>query len=97
MAYNEASVHVCSTCTRTAAQPSFPQGQQTYLPLSMFDYVAQDQYTCLKPSSFALLQLHETSKPAAAGMSLKFALKQQAYVIQLHPTTWYVGYNNIAL
>ena len=25
-------------------------------------------------------------------MSLKFALKQQAYVLQLHPTTWHVDY-----
>ena len=25
--------------------------------------------------------------------SLKFALKQQAYVLQLHSTTWHVGYN----
>ena len=37
---------------------------------------------------------HEISRPVAAGMSLKFALKQQAYVIQLHLTTWHVGYNN---
>ena len=26
-------------------------------------------------------------------MSLKFALKQQAYVLQLHLTTWHIGYN----
>ena len=47
-----ASVHVCSTCTRPSAQSSLPQGQQTYLTLRMFDYVAQDQQTCLKPSRF---------------------------------------------
>ena len=47
-----ASVHVCSTFYRPAAQESFPQGQQTYLPLRMFDYVALDQYACLKPSSY---------------------------------------------
>ena len=50
-----ASVHVCSTCTRPAAQTSLPQVHQTYLTLRMFDYVAQDQHTCLKPSGFFLL------------------------------------------
>ena len=38
---------VYSTCTRPADQPSLPQGQQTYLPLRVFDYVAQNQHTCL--------------------------------------------------
>ena len=47
-----ASVHVCSTFSRPAAQASFLQGQQTYLPLRMFYYVALDQHTCLKPSSY---------------------------------------------
>ena len=47
-----ASVHVCSTFSRPAAQASLLQGQQTYLPLRMFDYVALDQDTCLKPSSY---------------------------------------------
>ena len=46
-----ASVHVCSICTRPAAQPSLPQGQQTYLPISMFYYVAQGEHICLKTSS----------------------------------------------
>ena len=41
-----ASVHICSICTRPAAQASLPQGQQTYLPLCMFDYVAQGQHIC---------------------------------------------------
>ena len=49
---HQASVHVCSTFSRPAAQASLPQGQQTYLPLRMFDYVALDQHTCLKPSSY---------------------------------------------
>ena len=44
------SVHVCSTCTRPSVQSSLPKGQQTYLTLRMFDYVAQDLHTCLKPS-----------------------------------------------
>ena len=47
-----AIVHVCSTFSRPATQASLPQGQQTYLPLRMFDYVALDQHTCLKPSSY---------------------------------------------
>ena len=49
-----ASVHVCSTCTRPSAQSSLPQGQQTYLTLCIFDYVAQEQHTCLKQSVFFL-------------------------------------------
>ena len=45
-------MHVCSTFSRPAAQASLLQGQQTYLPLRMFDYVALDQHTCQKPSSY---------------------------------------------
>ena len=47
-----ASVHVCSTCTRPSAQSSLPQGQQTFLTLRIFDFVAHDQHTCQKPSIF---------------------------------------------
>ena len=47
-----ASVHVCSTFSRPAAQASLLQCQQTYIPLRMFDYVALDQHACLKPSSY---------------------------------------------
>ena len=47
-----ASVHVCFTFSQQAAQASLPQGQQTYLPLRMFDYVALDLHTWLKPSSY---------------------------------------------
>ena len=47
-----ASVHVCSTFSRPAAQASLLQGQQTNLPLRMFDYVALDHHRCLKPSSY---------------------------------------------
>ena len=46
------SVHNCSTFFLPAAQASLPQGPQTYLPLRMFDYMALDQHTCLKPSSY---------------------------------------------
>ena len=46
------SVHVCSTFCHPAAQASLPQGLQTYLQLRMFDYVALDQHTCLKPSMY---------------------------------------------
>ena len=49
---HSASVHVYFTFSRPAAQESLPQGQQTYLTLSMFDYVALDQHTCPKPSSY---------------------------------------------
>ena len=48
----QASVHVCSTFSRPAAQASLQQGQQTYLPLRMFDYVTLDQLSCLKQSSY---------------------------------------------
>ena len=37
---------------RPAAKASLPQGQQTYLPLGMFDYVALNQHTYLKSSSY---------------------------------------------
>ena len=47
-----ATVHLCSTFSQPAAQASLPQGQQTYLLLRMFDYVALDQHICLKPSSY---------------------------------------------
>ena len=47
-----AGVHVCSTFSLPAAKTSLLQGQQTYLPFLMFDYVALDQHTCLKPSSY---------------------------------------------
>ena len=47
-----ACVHVCSTFSRPAVQASLLQGQQTYLPLRMFDYVALDQPTCLKSISY---------------------------------------------
>ena len=84
---------VCMSVLLAPDQPSFPQGQQIYLPLSIFEYVAQDQYTCQKQGSFVLYQLYETNRPVAAPMSLKFTLRQQAYVLHLHSTTWHVGYN----
>ena len=46
------TVHVCSTFSKQAAEAWLPQGQQTYLPLRMFDNVALDQHPCLKPSSY---------------------------------------------
>ena len=85
---NLASVHVCSTFSPPAAQASLLHGQQTYLPLRMFDYVALDQHTCLKPSSYVC-----NSFTRLAGMLqyhvLNVALNQQAYLLQLHPTTWH--------
>ena len=47
-----AKVHVCSTFSQPADHASLPQGQQTYLPLRMFEYVALDQHICLKLSSY---------------------------------------------
>ena len=83
-----ASGHVCSTFYRPAAQASVLQGQQTYLPLRMFDYVALDQHTCLKPSSYVC-----NSFTRLAGMLqyhvLNVVLNQQACLLQLHPTTWH--------
>ena len=49
---HQASVHVCITFSRPAVQAPLPQGQQIYLPLRMFDYVALDQHRYLKPSSY---------------------------------------------
>ena len=49
---HSASEHFCSTFSQPAAQASVPPVQQTYLPFCMFDYVALDQHTCLKPSSY---------------------------------------------
>ena len=46
------NVHICFTFSPPAAQVSLLQGQMTYLPLRMFDYVALDQHTSLKPSSY---------------------------------------------
>ena len=43
---HRASVHVCSTFSQPAAKASLLQGQHTYLPLRMFNYVAMDQDTC---------------------------------------------------
>ena len=45
-------MHVCYTFSGPATQASLPQGKQIYLPLRMFDYVALDRHTCLKPSSY---------------------------------------------
>ena len=50
-----ASVHAYSTFSQPATQASLPQGKQTYLPLRMFDYVALDQHTCLKPCSYVCI------------------------------------------
>ena len=42
---------------------------------------------------FCSVTAHKTSRPVVAPMLLKFALKQQAYVLKLHLTTWHVSYN----
>ena len=55
---------------------------------TMFDYVALDQHTCLKPSSYVC-----NSFTRLAGMLqyhvLNVVLNQQACLLQLHPTTWH--------
>ena len=63
-----AIVHVCSTFSQPAVQASLPQGQQTYLLLRMFDYVALDQHTCLKPNSYVCNSFNETSRHVAVPM-----------------------------
>ena len=95
-----ASVHVYSTFSRPAAQASLPQGQQTYLPSRMFDYVALDQHTCLKPSSYVcnsytrlsgMLQYPcfkrwhvYCSCTRPPGMSVSIKLNQHACLLELH-------------
>ena len=90
------SVHVCSTFSRPAAQVSLPQGQQIYLPLSKFDYVALDQHTCLKPishvcNSFTRLagMLHYTCFKHCfeTGMFVAVAPDHQARPLQLNSTS----------
>ena len=80
-----ASVYVCSTFSRPAAQAPLPQGQQTYLPLRMCDYVALDQHACLKPSSYVC-----NSFTKLAGM-LQYPCFKRCFeptcLLQLHPTT----------
>ena len=74
---NSVSVHVFSTFSPPAAQVSLLQGQQTYLPLRMVAYVALDQHTSLKPSSYVCNRFTRL-----AGMlqypCLNVALNQQA-------------------
>ena len=69
---------------------SLLQGQQTYLPLHMFDYVALDQHTCPKRSNYVC-----NSFTCCSTNVLNAALNQQACLLQLHPTTWHVGYKHI--
>ena len=81
-------MHVCSTFSQPAAQASLLQGQQTYLPLRMFDYVALDQHTCLKPSSYVCNSFTRLAGKFQYHV-LNVDLNQQACLLQLHPTTWH--------
>ena len=102
---HSASVHVCSTFSQTADRTSLPQGQQTYLPLLMFDYVAMDQHTCLKPSNYVynsftrlagMLQypcFKRCFKPT--GMFIADAPDHLARWLQLHSTSMHVCYSCI--
>ena len=97
---HQANVHGCSTFTQPAAQTSLPQGQQTYLLLRMFDYVALDQHTCLKPSSVVcnsftrlagMLQfpcLKRCFEPT--GVFVAVAPDHQACQLQLNSTSMHV-------
>ena len=94
------SVHVCSTFSHLVAQASMPQGQQTYLQLRMFDYVALDQHTSLKPSSYVcngftklagMLQypcfkrcFETTGMFVAVGTSVTIKLDQHACLLEWH-------------
>ena len=95
-----ASVHVCSTFSEPASKASLPQGQQTYLPLPMFDYVALDPHTCLKPSSYAcnsftrlaaMLQ-YQCFKPCfePTGMFVAVAPDHLSHRLQLNSTSMHV-------
>ena len=91
-----ASVHVRSTISRPAAQASLLQGQQTYLPLRMFDYVALDQHTYLKPSSYVcnsftrLTVALKTNRHVCCsctqppGTSVIILIDQHACLLELH-------------
>ena len=94
-----AGVHVCSTFSQPTAQASLLQGQQTYLPSRMFDYVALDQHTCLKSSSYfcnsftrlaGMLQypcfkrcFEPTGMFRPPGTSVTIKLKQHACLLEL--------------
>ena len=65
---------------------SCPQGQQTYLPLRMFDYVV------LGPTVMTVTATRDEQACCSTHV-LNVALNQQACLLQLHPTTWHVGYN----
>ena len=83
MSVQVASVRVCLTCTRPAAQPSLIQGQQTYLQLNIFDYSTGLANMSETKQFFSVIKKHDKM----------IALNQQACLLQLHPTTWHVGYN----
>ena len=85
-----ASVHVCSTFSQPAAQASLLQGQQTYLPLRMFDYVALDQHICLEPSSY----VYNSFTRLAVMLQypcFKRCFEPTGKIHLLHPTTRHIG------
>ena len=100
-----AAVHVCSTFCKPAAQASLQQGQQTYLPLRMFDYVALDHHTCLKSSSYVcntftrlagMLQYRCFKRCfEPTGMFVAVALDHLARPLQLNSTSMHVCYSCI--
>ena len=90
---HSAGVHVCSFFSQPAAQSSLPQGQQTYLPLRMFDYVTLDHHTCLKPSSYFCNSFTRLTACFSI-LVLNVASNQHACLLQLHSSTWQIGYTS---
>ena len=89
---HQASVHVCSTFSRPAVQASLPHGQQTHLPLRMFDYVALIQHTCLKPSSYVCNSFTRLAR-ILQYQFFKRCFEPTGMFVQLNLTTWHIGYN----
>ena len=98
-----ASVHVCSTFSQPAVQASLPQGQQTYLPLHMFDYAALDQRKCLKPISYVCNRYTRLTGMSSypcfkrcfepTGMFVAVAPDHLARRLQLNSTSMHVCYS----
>ena len=83
------SVHVCPPCTRSLAKGSADIFTITHVWLcgTVPAHMSENQVVFLQ-------QLQETSMPVSVqSYVLNFALNQQACLLQLHSTTWQVGYN----
>ena len=85
-----ACVHVSSICMTTV-----PSHHCHRIIRHIYHYACFILVACMSETKkvFFRKQLHETSRPVVAPTSLNFVLKQQAGLIQLHPTAWNVSYN----